>query len=170
MTMMPSVIRAATRKPGQRLNIVSFGCGLEFDKALFATGHRFLLAQLPGQKTYDRPPADNVLLLDGDLGDGQLPPDFDLDLVIAPHEELKLAAGHRLSRAILVHLVCFWEKLPVPDWTQSRLDFARSRVGDINVFPTQKHADDWGIPGLVNPNVPELLWEATTKTFIWKKS
>lgn len=170
MSLMPSVIRAAIRKPGQRLNIVSFGCSTEFDKALFATGHRFLVAQLPGQKTYDQPPANNVMLLDGDLGDGQLPSDFDLDLVVTPHEEFKLAAAHRLSRAILAHLICFWEKMPEANWTKPHLDFARSRTGDINVFPTQAHAEAWDVPGLVNPDLAELFWDASTKPFIWKKS
>ena len=85
-TKMSSIMRAATRDPEEKLNILTFPTHERYESMLAKTGHTFYAYRAEGIKdwneTYAKLPS-NYILLDPALGESQIPDYVDFDLVLS---------------------------------------------------------------------------------------
>lgn len=132
-----SLTRAATRRPGEPLNILTFPTHEAYEVNLCATGHRFFAYRGQGIKDWNaayRPVPENYTLLNAELGDGQLPTDIDFDLVFSQNKWGQYPVAKRLARLLQLPLVTIEHTLPHPDWNDARRKQNRQMGGDLDVF------------------------------------
>lgn len=159
--LVPALVRSALRRPGSRMTVAAFPCGPAFDALLYESPHDFVVVTPPGQKLPPLPP--NAVA----VGIDRLPPDLDADLVVCPHEEAAFRNARELSPLFHAPLVCVWLRPPDPAWAATRLEYARSCRGDVNLFPARELADTWGVPGVVAAHPAPVLDAAGRQVYVW---
>lgn len=147
--LVGSVCRAASRRDGEPLNILSFPTHEAYQTALAATGHRFFLVQGPGIKSWNkafRPVPPGTRLLDASLGSGQIPPEFDYDLVLSQNKFGQFEVARQLATQLHLPLVSLEHCLPPPTWGEGQLERCRRMRGDMDVFISEYSRGRWGWP------------------------
>jgi hypothetical protein len=143
-----SLVRQATRRVGQPLNILTT-CVHERNQSALA-GVNALFWMIRGfegckntwQEKYAPLPANHILL-DGARGDRQLPEGVDFDLVYCQsnaHYETFLS----LARQLQLPMVKIEHTLPLPEWQKPYVDILSSWRGDVNVFISDYNRRVWG--------------------------
>jgi hypothetical protein len=148
-----SIIRNATRKENEKLNILTLAHNEQYERRLAETGHNLYFwtheTQLPYPPPVNLP--DNMRFLDA--GVPNLPSDVDFDLVLSPNR-----GGFDFAKQICAYwhlpLLCLEHTSPnnefkvtrPQDWQHiSRMD------GDMNVFVSDEDRDNWEKIGYVIP-------------------
>ena len=141
------IIRAATRKPTDKLNILTFPTHERYESMLSKTGHNFYAYRAEGIKdwneTYARLP-DNYHLLDPDLGDNQIPEYIDFDLVLSQNKFGQFQKAIQLAKFLHLPLVNLEHTLPMPQWGDGTMQQVRGMRGDLNLFISKYSIDAWG--------------------------
>lgn len=148
---MPSTVgslcRAATRREGEPLNVLTFPTHEAYQTCLARTGHRFFLVQGPGIKTWDarfRPVPPGHVLLDPAKGNRQVPAEEDFDLVLSQNKFGQFAVAAQLSRQLHLPLVSLEHTLPPDSWGKGGLRRARQMRGHVNLFISEYSRRAWG--------------------------
>lgn len=146
MTPVTSILRAATRKEGEPLNILTFPTHERYESNLAQTGHNFYAfsdGNIKSWNTTYAPVPDNYMLLDRRLGKDQLPLYVDFDLVLSQNKFGQFQVAYPLSKQLHLPLVSLEHTLPMPAWSpQTRHQLCNMR-GDINVFISNYSIDQW---------------------------
>lgn len=146
-TTIGSITRAATRRPDEPLNVLTFPTHERYETGLAKTGHNFYAVRAPGIKdwnaTYAPLPA-NYVLLNPSRGDRQLPPDVDFDLVLSQNKFGQFQLARQFARQLHLPLVSLEHTLPVPQWGPARLDALKRMRGDLNLFISEFSVGEWG--------------------------
>jgi len=146
-TKMSSILRAATRKPDEKLNILTFPTHERYESMLAKTGHTFYSYRAEGIKdwneTYAKLP-DNYILLDPALGESQIPDYVDFDLVLSQNKFGQFQIAQELATKFHLPLLSLEHTLPMPEWDENILLQAREMRGHINVFISEYSIDNWG--------------------------
>ena len=144
---LPYIIRAATRKPTEKLNILTFPTHERYESMLSKTGHNFYAYRAEGIKdwneTYARLP-DNYHLLDPELDINQIPEYIDFDLVLSQNKFGQFQKAAELASVLHLPLVSLEHTLPMPQWGEDTLDQLRNMRGHVNLFISQYSIDAWG--------------------------
>ena len=144
---LPYIIRAATRKPTEKLNILTFPTHERYESMLAKTGHNFYAYRAEGIKdwneTYAKLP-DNYHLLDPELESNQIPEYVDFDLVLSQNKFGQFQKAIELSSVLHLPLVSLEHTLPMPQWGEDTLGQLRNMRGHINLFISQYSIDAWG--------------------------
>jgi glycosyltransferase involved in cell wall biosynthesis len=154
-TAIGNICRAATRPPGSKLNILTFPTHERYETGLAKTGHNFFAWRADGVKEWNTsyaPHPSNYVLLNKQLGWGQLPLDVDLDLVLCQNKFGQFPIAYKISRELQVPLVCLEHTLPMPEWL-GRLNQFKDMQGDVNVFISEYSREKWGW----EPNQAEVI-------------
>jgi hypothetical protein len=145
-TLIGNIVRAATRKPNSKLNILTFPTHERYEVGLCKTGHNFYAWRGQNIKdwnsTYAAKPG-NYCLLNPSLGDGQIPVDLDLDLVLSQNKFGQFPIAQRIARMLHLPLLSLEHTLPTPDMGMQLELFKRMR-GDTNVFISEYSRKAWG--------------------------
>jgi len=147
LSPLSCIIRAATRKPSEKLNILTFPTHERYESMLAKTGHNFYAYRAEGIKdwneTYAKLP-DNYHLLDPALEGNQIPEYVDFDLVLSQNKFGQFQRAVELSSVLHLPLVSLEHTLPMPQWGEDTLSQVRNMRGHINLFISKYSIDAWG--------------------------
>lgn len=142
-----SALRAASRKEGEPLNILTAPTHEAYESNLCKTGHNFYAIRAPGIKDWNtkyRLLPENYILLDPSKGEKQLPPEVDFDLILSQNKFGQFQVLSNLSRLLHVPMISLEHTLPVPSWPDGHLDALKNMRGDVNVFISEYSRAKWG--------------------------
>jgi glycosyltransferase involved in cell wall biosynthesis len=145
-TTIGSLIRQATRKPGERLNILSWPTHESYQSNLCNVNADFYLWRAPNLKDWVwkyRQLPRNHHLLDPNKGDDQIPKNIDLDLILAQNVAAHYPLAYKLSRSLQIPLIVLTHTLP-PNDNPVYLQQVKSLRGDINIFISNFSREKWG--------------------------
>lgn len=144
------MLRAATRKPGDRLNIIT-GVTHERNNGYWnkVNANFYLVAGLPGFKAqwdprYAHLPPNFTPLKPCEENRISLPDDIVPDLILAQHRFGQFQALKPLADHLHVPLMVIEHTLPRDEWPQSHLEATKQLKGDVNVFITRDNRERWG--------------------------
>jgi glycosyltransferase involved in cell wall biosynthesis len=166
-TPVGSITRAATRRPDEPLNILTFPTHEAYESGLAKTGHNFYAVRAQGIKDWNRayrPLPPNYVLLNPSRGDKQLPPDVDFDLVLSQNKFGQYQLAHQLSRRLHLPLVSLEHTLPVPAWSPAQRQALKEMRGHLNLFISEYSIGQWGWDA-ADPSVRVIKHGIETDTF-----
>lgn len=147
MNTISGILRRATRKQGEALNILTCPTHEAFETGLAKTGHNFWAIRAPGIKDWNeayRPLPSNYVLLNPDKGDQQLPPEIDFDVVLSQQKFGQFQILSKIAQKYQLPLVSLEHTQPLPHWPEAQLKHLKSMRGDVNVFISEFSRDAWG--------------------------
>ena len=133
-----SIVRAALRRPGDRLNVLLAPPAKPFDDALYHNRHDFYA--LASSRAF---PRDRVTRLSF-VNHFSLPADLDVDVVVSSHEPAPMKLASTVAGSLHCPLVCVFQQPPEPTWPERFRDHIRGKGGNFNVFPNWALARAWG--------------------------
>lgn len=146
-TVIGSITRAATRKDGEPLNILTFPTHERYESGLAKTGHNFYAVLAEGIKDWNRtyaPVPCNYVLLNPSRGEKQIPPDVDFDLVLSQNKFGQYQLATQIARKLQLPLVSLEHTLPMPQWGQGQIQSLKNIRGDLNLFISEFSIEQWG--------------------------
>ena len=141
------ILRAATRKKDEFFNVLTFCSHERFETGLAKTNCRFFAIQGQGIKTWNKsyaPLPANYTVLNGNLGEHQLTPDVDFDLVLSQSKHAHYKIAKQISDQLHLPLVSLEHCLPPLQYTKDHLNQFKSMRGHINVFISEFSRERWG--------------------------
>ena len=147
--MLPftSTLRAASRQPGDRLNILVSATHERYESNLARTGQRFWAYRHPQLKNWNptfAPVPDNYILLNPERGTDQMPPDVEIDLVLSQSKFGQFQLLSPIAQRLGVPLISLEHTAVPPLWPRSRRNSVASMRGDLNVFISDFGVSEWG--------------------------
>lgn len=146
-SILGSLIRNATRKDGDRLNIISFPTHESYQSSLAGTNADFWLWRGEGIKdwcTSYRQLPKNHHLLDPNKGDEQIPVDVNIDAILSQNPAGQFPVAYKLSKNLHVPLITITHTLPPPNADANYLQQIKNMRGDENIFISEFSRDAWG--------------------------
>lgn len=142
-----SILHKINRKPGDKLNIITFPSDDHYDTSLAATGHDFWAVTMPGAKTwlpyYPKPRNYHLIpIVDGNKA--ILPTYVTYDLIIVHNRAQHYDLARNLGVEYDIPVILVDHDLPPADWKEGRLFPLRVREGDANVFIGDSQKAAWG--------------------------
>lgn len=151
-----TIIRKATRKDDEPLNILTFATHERYQTHISHTGHNFYLWDADNIKPWKyeyAPLPQNHILLNKHLKDRQIPDWVDIDLVWSQNKAGQFQTAYQLAQTLKVPLVSLEHTLPMPNWSIGQLKAMKMMRGDINVFISSFSRERWGWA----PNEAEVI-------------
>lgn len=146
-SIVGSIIRAATRKPGEPLNILCCPTHERYESGLAKTEHNFYAIRTEGVKDWDRtyaPLPNNYTLLNPSRASNQVPPDLDFDLVLSQNKFGQYQILSQIAGKLQLPLVSLEHTLPHPSWDGRQKSELRELRGERNVFISNFSVGQWG--------------------------
>jgi glycosyltransferase involved in cell wall biosynthesis len=146
-TPIGSITRAATRKTGDSLNILTFPTHERYQSGLANVNATFYLVRAQGIKDWNRGYAalpQNHVLLNPARGERQIPVEVDFDLVWSQNKFGQFQLATQIADALQLPLVSLEHTLPVQSWPKSQLDTLKTMRGHVNVFISDFSRKTWG--------------------------
>lgn len=146
-SLLGSVIRNATRKPGDRLNIISWPTHESYQASMANVNADFWLWRGEGIKDWNnsyRQLPRNHHLLDPNKGEDQLPPDVNFDCILSQNPAGQFPVAYKLSKVLHLPLVTITHTLPPPTVPYGYLEEVKQMRGDVNVFISEFSRNVWG--------------------------
>lgn len=156
MNATSSIIRAATRKPGERLNILTAATHEAYQTGLSNVNADFYMVQHPSFKKWMdnyRPLPKNHYLLDEKLENRQLPPHIDFDLVFSQNKFGQFQILSQIARQNQLPLVSLEHTLPMEQWSPQERTQLKNMQGNINIFISDYSKTEWGFDDVPNSRV-----------------
>lgn len=144
-----SIIRRATRKPHDKLNILVMPTHERYETSLAKTGHSFYAIRTKRTKDWEIRYAhvpDNYHLLDMQDNTVVLPDSITFDLVISQNKDAQFSVLNAVAKAINVPLINIEHTLPNGPRI---IEIASTMVGDVNVYVSEHQRDMWETDGVV---------------------
>lgn len=137
-----SILRAATRKSGTPLNILTAPTHERYESGLALTGHNFYGIQ--GQHIKDwkeiyAPRPHNYHILDGE----NLPIEVEFDLVLSQNKFGQFQKLERLAKLLHLPLISMEHTLPHPQWGPEYIAHTLQMRGQLNIFITDYSIEKW---------------------------
>jgi hypothetical protein len=144
---MRSVLRQATRKPKDKLNVLCSPVHERVQSQYAKTGHNFYLVQTENFKGWNSeyaPLPANFVLLDRNLGNDQIPKDVGFDLILSENRFGQYQFFKQLQKIYHLNIIQAEHTAPYDTWSPIMRQQLRSFSGDINVFITDWSRKQWG--------------------------
>lgn len=145
---MGSILRAASRKQGEKLNILTFPTHERYETGLCKTGHNFWAVRAPGIKDwntiYAPLPKNYTLLSPSSQDQVNLPSYVNFDLVLSQNKFGQCQLAKRIAHKLHLPLISLEHTLPRKEWGQSELQGLKNLSGDINLFISEYSRKQWG--------------------------
>lgn len=141
-----SITRAATRKVGEKLNILTCPTHERYESGLALTGHNFYAYQgehIKDWKEIYAPKPANYHLLERGKGLEQLPYEVDFDLVLSQNKFGQFQKLKEIATLLHLPLISVEHTLPHPQWPASNIQATQQMRGQLNVFITDYSLDRW---------------------------
>lgn len=141
-SVMSSILRNATRKDNEKLNILVGPTHEAYETNLAKSGHNFYALQNAHFKKWNskfRVPPDNYTLL------GQkIPLNLDFDLVLSANKFGQFQVLEGIAKQCGLPLLSIEHTLPAPWWDENRLNECRNMRGKYNLFISEYSINAWG--------------------------
>jgi hypothetical protein len=141
-----TIIRSATRKKDEPLNILTFPTHERYETGLCQTGHNFYAYRANGIKDWNSKYGecpDNYILLNPQLGENQIPDYVEFDLILSQNKFGQFQISYPLSQRMNLPLVSLEHTLPMPQWTKPQRQQLREMRGQKNVFISEYSLGEW---------------------------
>lgn len=142
-----SILRAASRKEDEPLNILTCPTHEAYETNLCKTGHNFFAVRSPQVKDWNskyRPLPDNYVLLNPHKQDKQLPPEIDFDVILSQNKFGQFQVLQNLSRLLHVPMISLEHTLPPNNWPTGQIDALKNMRGHLNLFISEYSREKWG--------------------------
>ncbi len=142
-----SILRAASRKPGEPLNIISFPTHERYQSGFAGINATFYLIRTPEVKDWDSryaPLPKNHVLLNPGNKQHQLPLDVDFDLILTQNKQGQFGIAWQLAKQLHLPIVSLEHCLPMKDWKPALVKKIREMRGDVNVYISEFSREAWG--------------------------
>lgn len=146
-TPLSTMLRAATRRPDEPLNILTFPTHERYESNMCRTGHNFFSFRAPGVKDWNTtyaPVPSNYTLLNPKEGDAQIPPGLVIDVVLSQNKFGQFDIAKRIANRLNIPLVSLEHTLPHPGWGNGPKVKLKQQRGDINIFISEHSMQEWG--------------------------
>jgi len=148
-SIVQTILRSATRKQGEPINILSFPTHERYQSNLSKSGHNFYLWQGHGIKPwvsgYAKVPPGTILL-NPENGVNQIPENVDIDLVLSQNKFGQFEIASQIADQLAVPLVSIEHTLPMESWGATELTQLYNMRGDVNIFISEYSRGKWGWP------------------------
>jgi glycosyltransferase involved in cell wall biosynthesis len=148
---MPSIIgsltRAATRKPGEPLNILTFPTHESYESNICRTDHNFYAYRDETVKDWNkvyRPLPSNYTLFNQAKRHFQIPVDLEFDLILSQNKFGQYQLARQFADAYHLPLISLEHTLPHPSWPSHQLESLKAMRGDLNIFISEFSREAWG--------------------------
>lgn len=141
-----AILRLATRKPGEPLNILCAPTHEAYETSLSKTGHNFYAFGHESFKTWNpsfRKVPDNYTILDASKGVAQIPLWLDLDIVLSQNKFGQYQVLSQVARQLHLPMVSLEHTLPFPGWDNNTVQQIRNMRGHVNVFISEYSIGQW---------------------------
>jgi glycosyltransferase involved in cell wall biosynthesis len=141
-TFMGSLLRSATRKAEDKLNILTFPTHERYQSNLSLTDHRFYLFRGPGIKDWNEQFAalpKNHILLEPEF----IPPEIDFDLILSQNKFGQYQVASALAHRLHLPLISIEHTLPNPIWFENQIKQVSTMQGHINIFISKYSKEAW---------------------------
>lgn len=144
-SVMSSIMRANTRKPTDKLNVLTYYHSDVITSLLCATQHNIYLIQSPQAKwEFNIPTPDNLFIFDFSRGDHQIPLYVDIDVIfIATRDNGITEWMMNLSRFYHLPMIIGEDVVLRPDVPPENMQKVEQWRGDINVFANEHVRNSW---------------------------
>ena len=140
---MASILRAANRRPGDRLNVISFTTHEGWQSSFENINADFYLIEdfgIRGWNTSFRPFPKNHFIVDR-----HLPHDLEFDLVLSQERYKQYPVARHIADDWQLPLISLEHCLPKPEWGTSFLEKEKSSLrADLFVFVSENGRKLWG--------------------------
>jgi len=146
-SLVQTILRNATRKRGEPINILSFPTHERYQSNLSKTGQNFYLWQGEGIKPWRGDYAEvpeGTILLNPDKGSNQIPAEVDIDLVLSQNKFGQFEIAQQIANQLHLPLVSIEHTLPMETWGISELNQLYNMRGDVNIFISEYSRGRWG--------------------------
>jgi len=136
-----SILRNATRKEDEPINILLGSAHERYQECLSKTGHNFYIVPFKGSHIWNTkyaPIPHNFIILPANL-----PEWIDFDLVLCQSKD-HYSIMKKFSKIFNIPLVCLEHTFPPPNWGHSELNHAKSLRGHLNVFICESSRNAFG--------------------------
>ncbi len=147
-----TIIRRATRKPDEPLNILCFPTHERYETSLAKTGHNFYSIRTPITKDWNTdyaPIPENYHLLPKTRDTLIVPPWVEFDAIISQNKACQFHMADRIAKQLQLPLISLEHTLPPNEWSPHQIQAQASLRGDINVFVSEYQKDRWGLDGTI---------------------
>jgi hypothetical protein len=141
-----SLLRKATRKQGEPLNVLTFPTHERYETNLCETGHNFFAYWKEGIKKWNNKYAQvpqNYQILDFRYGTSKVPLHLDFDFILSQNKFGQYQAAQQIAQQLHLPIVSLEHTLPMPNWTVNNLQEMSGMRGDINVFISDYSIEQW---------------------------
>lgn len=143
-SIMGTILRQATRKEGERLNILTFPTHERYESGLCKTGHNFYAYRGDNIKDWNKgyaPLPNNYTL----LVPGKEPPlEVDFDIILSQNKAGQFPVALYFSKIFHCPMISLEHTLPVSGWTNETIEQFSKMSGDVNVFISEYSVGKWG--------------------------
>lgn len=142
-----SILRAATRKEGEPLNILTASCHERYQSGFTGVNATFWLYRSPQVKDWNSifaPLPANHILLDPTKVEAQLPPEVDFDVVFSQNKCGMFQVLAPIARRLHLPLISVEHTLAPDFWPKEQVEYLKTLRGDFNVFITEFSRRKWG--------------------------
>lgn len=148
MSQIKAILRKATRKQNEPLNILSFCTHEAYETNLAnTTEHNFYAIRRNDLKDWNpkyRNVPDNYILLDKDYGEYGIPSWVDFDLVLSQNKFAHFQLAQQIAAFLNIPLVTLEHCLPQTELSPMQLLEIRDKFnGQYNVFISEYSRDKW---------------------------
>jgi hypothetical protein len=143
-SLIGSLLRKATRKDGEPLNILTFPTHERYESGLVLTGHNFWAWRGQGIKDWNTtyaPVPKNYRLLNPEQNERQIPVWLNIDLVLSQNKAGQFQIAQQIARNLQVPLISLEHTLPQNGQHKIAAQMMR---GDYNVFISEYSIGEWG--------------------------
>jgi hypothetical protein len=144
-SLLGSILRQASRKSDEPLNILTFPTHERYESGLAKTGHQFYAYRGPNIKDWDKtyaPLPQNYILLEPEK---EPPLELDFDLILSQNKFGQFPIAQYFSRIYNCPLVSLEHTLPPTTWGEDAKAKFRNMKGDLNVFISEFSIKEWGM-------------------------
>lgn len=146
MGPITSILRAASRRPDEKLNILCFPTHERVNTNMAATGHSFYGWQVLGAKTWNttfaQVPDNYTIIHSDDVEDVMNMVVF--DLVMSENKFTQYQLSKQIADAYNIPLITLEHCLPDPNSPPSTMHALRSMTGNVDVFISNYSRQKWG--------------------------
>jgi glycosyltransferase involved in cell wall biosynthesis len=165
-----TILRAATRKENEPLNILTFPTHERYESNLTKTRHRFYAYRAPGIKDWNKtyaPLPENYELLPTNHNFQNNPLDtlpkyVEFDLILSQNKAGQFQIAKYISQQLYLPLISMEHTLP-PEWyNNEEISTVHNMSGNINIFISEYSKNQWRWP---SDNVKIIPNTVDTNTF-----
>lgn len=163
------ICRQVFRGDDEPLNILCAPAHARYESQLCHTGHNFYSYQHEMFKQWEDTNAnvpENYYVLDKSLGSKQIPIDVEFDAVLSHNKFGQFQILSQIANQLKLPLISLEHTLPVPGWSEERLESLRNMQGHFNIFLSSYSRDAWewwGKSHIIGPAIDHNVFKPASK-------